>query len=374
MSFKLLLNPIDVESLKINLKVDSLYHSLYVFEEKLPRWKNMDIALVGVNEFRGQSEDINNNAADKVRKKLYELKQQKHQLKIVDLGNIILGDTLELTQDRLAEVCKLLLEDNVIPLIIGGSHDLDLGQFKGYLQNEEDLNILTIDSTLDIVEEGGNYETHSREILVHEPNILFNYAHLGYQTYLNHPNATDILEKMDCDHIRLGEMVNDIKTVEPHIRFAQMISFDLSVIKQSDFGVSFNPQPFGITAENACQIAWYSGMSNSCNSFGIYGYSPQLDGRLQGAGVIAVMLWYFIDGFYHRTKEDFTSNNYRKFTVDTENENIVFYKDIRNEMWWAEIEISKGKNEIIPCSYDDYLLASKGDIPQRLFNMKVKFS
>ena len=259
-------------------------------------------------------------------------------------------------------------------MIIGGSHDIDLGQFMGYINNEDDLRLLTIDSVLDIEEGGKHSECHSKEILVHEPNILFNFAHLAYQTYLNHPNSTDILEKMDCDHIRLGEMVNDIKKIEPHIRFAQMISFDLSVIKQSDFNVSFNPQPFGITAENACQIAWYAGMSNTCNSFGLYGYSPQLDGRLNGAGIIAVMLWYFIDGFYHRNKEDFSSNNYRKFTVDTEDESIVFYKDIRNEMWWAELVINKDTKEIIPCSYEDYLLASKGDIPQRLFDMKVKYS
>ena len=196
MSLTLLLDPIDIESLNVDLRSDSLYHSFYVFEEKLPKWKNVDIAIIGVNEYRGQNVEVNINAADKVRKKLYDLKQLKHALKIVDIGNIKLGETLEHTQDRLAEVCKLLLEENVIPLIIGGSHDLDLGQFKGYLHNEEDLKLLTIDSTLDIVEEGIDCEKHSREILLHDPNILFNYAHLGYQTYLNHPNATDILEKM----------------------------------------------------------------------------------------------------------------------------------------------------------------------------------
>jgi len=377
MELTLLLDPIAIESLKIDLRSDSLYHSLYVYEEKLPRWQNMHIAIIGVNEYRGQDVNILSNGADKVRKKLYELKQLKHSLKITDLGNIKLGENLIDTQERLAEVCKLLIEENVLPFIIGGAHDLDIGQFKGYLNNEEDLKLLTIDSTLDIVEGGKLYENHSREILLHEPNILFNSAHLAYQTYLNHPNATDILEKMNCDHIRLGEIASDIKKIEPHVRFAHMISFDLASIKQSDFSANFNPQPFGLTAENVCQIAWYAGMSNECNSFGVYGYSPNLDERFQGAGVIAVMLWYFIDGYYHRKEETFSSENYKKFIVSTENEELVFYKDIRTEMWWAEIVIDKlkGKNkiEIIPCNYEDYLLASQGEVSQRLFDMKLKF-
>ena len=373
MEFTLLLDPVSVEDLKINLKSDSLYHSLYVYENEFPSWKDMDIALIGINEYRGQCVSNNVNAANNIRKKLYELKQLKHSIKIVDIGNVKLGENKIDTQERLAEVCRLLLQENVIPLIIGGSHDLDIGQFNGYINHEEDLNLLTIDATLDIEEEGEDYEKHSREILLHEPNIIFNYSHIGYQTYLNHPNSTDILEKMNCDHIRLGEMVNQVKKIEPHIRFAHMVSFDVSVIKQRDFDASFNPQPFGITSENACQLAWYAGMSNACNSFGIYGYAPDIDDRLQGASVIGVMIWYFIDGFYHRNVEDFSSDDYRKFTVYAEDELLVFYKDVRNEKWWAELEIEKNDVEVVPCNYEDYLLASQGEIPQYLFDMKMKF-
>ena len=151
-----------------------------------------------------------------------------------------------------------------------------------------------------------------------------------------------------------------------------MISFDVSSIKESSFGSNFDPQPFGLTSENACQITWYAGLSNNCNSIGIYGYNSDNDEKLQGAGVIAIMIWYFIDGFYHRQVEDFKSENYRKFTVTAQGEDLLFYKDIRNEMWWTELDLGKD-SEIVPCSYNDYLLASTGEIPQYVFDLKMKY-
>jgi len=372
MGLKLLVKPVDVESLKINLKPDSIYHSLYVFEDKLPRWKNLDIAIIGVEEYRGQNFEVMTSGTDKFRKRFYELKQQKHSLKVVDLGNIINGETYEDTLERLTEVCKLLMEEKVIPFIIGGSHDLDIGQFKAYEHLNKDLKVLTVDSSIDIAENGEEHESHIRKMLIHEPNFLFNYSHLGYQTYLNHPNATDLLEKMNCDHVRLGEISSDITKTEPTIRFANMISFDLSAIKQSDFNTSFNPQPFGLTAENACQMMWYVGLSNNCNSTGIYGYYPELDGRGNGSGVIAIMAWYFVEGFYHRKKVNFKSKDFKKFNVEVDDENLIFYKDVRNEMWWVEVE--DGKNiEIVPCSYAHYHEATLGTLPQLVFDMRMKF-
>ena len=368
----MLLQPVDIEGLSINLKADSIFHSLYVYEEKLPRWKNLDIAIVGINEYRGQNIEVINNPVAKFRKRFYELKQQKHSIKVADLGDIILGDNYLDTLDRITEVCKLLLEESVVPVLIGGSHDLDLAQFKAYEHIDNDLKLLTIDSTIDIEESGHAYDNHIRKILLHDPNFLFNYTHLGYQTYLNHPNATDLLEKMNCDHIRLGEISGNIAKCEPYLRYANMVSFDLSSIKQSDFSSSFNPQPFGISAENACQLMWYAGMSNNCNSIGIYGYNPELDGRGLGSGVLSVMIWYFIEGFYHRKKEDFNSDNYRKFIVSVEEEDITFLKDIRNEKWWVEINVDD-KFEAIPCSYDDYMECTQGNIPQHIFNMRLKY-
>lgn len=373
MGINLLLQPVDVESLKINLKSDSIYHSLYVFEEKLPRWKNLDIAIIGVNEFRGQDVDVAKDGTIAFRKKFYELKQQKHSVKIADLGNIINGETYQDTLERLTEVCKLLIEEKVIPFVVGGSHDLGMGQYKAYEHIEKDLRVLNIDSSIDIDENGKPCEKHVRDLLIHDPNFLFNYAHLGYQAYLNHPNATDLLEKMDCDHIRLGEISNDITKTEPIIRFAQMISIDLNAIKQSDFSASFNPQPFGFTAENACQMMWYAGMSNNCNSMGVYGYYPELDGRGSNAAVISIMLWYFIEGYYHRKKTDFNSDNYRKYNVSVDGDNIVFYKDIRNEMWWVEIT-TDNDTETVPCSYSDYLESTEGSLPQLIFNMRLKYA
>jgi hypothetical protein len=46
---------------------------------------------------------------------------------------------------------------------------------------------------------------------------------------------------------------------------------------------------------------------------------------------------------------------------------MTFYKSKVSDTWWMEVEALSGdKNiKIVPCSYDDYLAASKGEVPNR---------
>ena len=66
---------------------------------------------------------------DEIRKKLYNLKRGLGSYRVVDLGNLNPGHDLNETYVRISEVCRMLLEFNVLPIIIGGSHDLDYGQY-----------------------------------------------------------------------------------------------------------------------------------------------------------------------------------------------------------------------------------------------------
>ena len=52
---------------------------------------------------------------------------------------------------------------------------------------------------------------------------------------------------------------------------------------------------------------------------------------------------------------------------------LVFYKSRRAEKWWMEVE-SLGDSEnkrVIPCTYEDYLHASQGDLPQRWIRLQA---
>jgi len=284
---------------------------------------------------------------------------------------------------RLSEVCRMLLESNVMPIILGGSHDLDYGQYRGYEDLQKLISFLNIDAFLDLEDskEASPSRQHIHKMLLHEPNYLFSYTHLAHQLYLTDTSSAAILEKLNFEAHRLGQMRTNLAEMEPAIRHADMFSFDITAIKSSDAPGNANAQPFGLTGEEACQICWYSGLNEKLSSAGFYEYNPQYDDvHKKTAAVIATMIWYFVEGFYHRKHEsNFKSNDFLKYVVSmpVEPETISFYKSKLTEKWWMEVSLSRlgakySRNSIVPCSYADYQTATKGEVPERYINALAK--
>lgn len=371
-------------------ELNTFFHAIHLNAIKIPDYKDADIALIGIQEYRGNKSNENAfAAADEIRKKLYRLKKGTGAYKIIDLGNLRSGVELEDTYLRIKEVCSILIENNTLPILIGGSHDIDYGQYLSYEDMNKLVSILNIDATLDLEEDPqlDKSKRHINSILMHEPNYLFNYIHLGYQSYLIDPVATALLENLYFEAHRLGYLRHHINEMEPLIRNADMLSFDITAIKSSDAPGNENAQAFGLTGEEACQLCWYAGLNDKLSSAGFYEYNPERDDEhKKTAAVVATMIWYFIEGFYHRKNEkDFKSNDYLKYVVSmpSEPENLVFYKSKLSEKWWLEVPYPKNsgniefppayeRNIIIPCSYSDYEAATGGELPEKWISTHAK--
>ena len=63
-------------------------------EEDIPDLSNVNIVIVGVNEFRGNGFISTDNSADAIRKKFYELHYWHKEISIADIGNIKAGASL----------------------------------------------------------------------------------------------------------------------------------------------------------------------------------------------------------------------------------------------------------------------------------------
>ncbi|MBN8576882.1 MAG: formimidoylglutamase [Cytophagales bacterium] len=386
MDLTILFSPIDESIYQKNYAPNSLFKSMRVYGDKMPDYKDSHIALIGVREGRGSTS--NPGAAygpDEIRKKLYHLKKGTGAYRIVDLGNLKPGIDLDETYVRLSEVCRILLEHNVLPLILGGTHDLDYGQFRGYEEMEKLVSLLNIDAFLDLDDhrEADKANQHIHKILLHEPNYLLSYTHLAHQLYLIDPASVAILEKLYFEAFRVGQMRTNLAEMEPAIRNADLMSFDITAIRSSDAPGNANAQPFGLTGEEACQLCWYAGMNEKLSSVGIYEYNPELDdAHKKTASVIATMIWYFVEGFYHRKNEhNFRSNDFLKYVVamPAQPETITFYKSKLTEKWWLEVAYHQpgaryARNSIVPCSYTDYQTATKGDVPERYISTLARFS
>lgn len=384
MNLSLFFDPISESLVNNTSDFNTFQNAFYINTSGDLDWKNQDIALIGINDYRANQgyEAAEYHAADLVRKQFKLLNKSAVTYNICDLGNLRTGENSQDTEERLREVCEILIENEVIPLIIGGTHNLSVGQYHAYQKFDKLTTVLNIDASIDMKAESEHTQHNAflNKILLYEPNYLFNFILLGYQTYVTDPELLNVFEKLHFEHYRLGALRENFEDVEPVVRQSNMVSFDVGAIKIQDAPAQQHHRPFGLTGEEACRIAWYSGLSEKVSSFGLYEYYPAYDLKEQTANLIATMVWYFVEGFYHRIKyESYDSESFMKYNVNVNQvDNLVFYKHKYTEKWWLEVpkpHLHKKSDDtfvIIPCSYNDYLLATNGELPDRWVNMQAR--
>lgn len=393
MSLTDFLSPVNLDKLTPaeGFYLSQMGDKLEIYSHDFPDLENgrFDIALIGVLEDRNA---INNQgtalASDYVREKFYTLFQGDYTTRIVDLGNIKPGARVSDTYVALKMVITELVKKNILPVILGGGQDLTYAQYMAYEELEQKVDLLVIDSHFDIEEnKEGTIETTSssylNKILLHEPNFLFNFSNMGFQTYFVSQDSLKVMEKLYFDVHRLGDVYGNVSRTEPIIRNANMISFDISAIRSSDAGANGNSTPNGFYGEEACQICRYAGMNDKLTSFGFYEFNPAFDRNGQTALLMAQMLWYLVDGFYNR-KKDFPLQPKSQYMIYRANmkdgsHELIFVKSKKTDRWWMQVPYPTGisKNEryhLVPCRYDDYQMAVSGEMPDLWWRTYQKLS
>ncbi len=360
---------------------DSLASVTTAFSSKngFPDTDGAHFALIGVPEFRGADHHENyKSGCDSVREKLYQLKKHNRPVSIVDLGNIAAGNTIEDTYFALTGSVQELLRKQIIPIILGGSQDLTVAQFNAYQQFNKLVNITGIDSRFDLGMPDDHFgsTTWLGKIIMQQPNYLFNFSNIGYQTYFVGSGAVQLMSNLYFDAYRVGEVRTDISESEPVIRNANLVTFDMGAVRQSDAPGAINSSPNGFNGEEACQLMYYAGLNDRLSSVGIYEFNQAADRAGQTAHLIAQMIWYFIEGVHHR-KNDFPREGFQgmiryNVTVGTNEQEMVFLKHKSSNRWWIEMPEMLFNNSkhlpgfrFLPCSYSDYQLACNHEMPDR---------
>lgn len=377
------LKPIDSEILEEIKKLSSQQlGSKIVFhtDEQFPDLNKINIAIIGVFENRGNEKSTTDIDLLAIRKELYSMFPGNWDASIADLGNILAGNSTDDSYFALRKVVADLIKKKIIPIVIGGSQDLTFALYRAYDELEQMVNLVTIDSKFDFGKEneGVSANSYLTKIIIDEPNNLFNYCNIGYQTYYNSQEEIDLIEKLFFDAYRLGEISNNIALAEPVFRDADIVSLDLNSIKSSDSGNFTTFTPNGFNGKEICSLARYAGISDKVSVFGIFNHNDSV----QESALVAQIIWYFIEGFHYRSNEyPFGSReNYIKYIVPLEEEVLVFYKSDKTDRWWIEIPfISNGSNKLkrntlLPCSYDEYLGACNQELPERWWKAQRKNS
>lgn len=389
MDISVYFDPIDLEGHDFSGEPDHnrLGNLISLFSEqgKFPDLENLHLAIIGVSEDRGSLQNKGcADAPDRVRDYLYNLFSHWPSINIADLGNLRNGHTVDDTYFALKDIIADLIRQNILPIIIGGSQDLTYANYMAYENLGKVINFASIDPLFDLGQD--EHELTSRSylsrIILHQPNYLFSFTNIGFQSYYVDQDAIALMKNLYFESFRLGKVRANIEEAEPMIRNADFVSFDISAIRKSDAPGNFYTNPNGFFGEEACQICRYAGMNDKLSSIGFYEYNPIYDDNGQTASLLAQMIWYFIDGFANRQDElpEESTENYIKFLVniDSFDEELVFLKSKKTERWWMEIQPkNKLKHkyrrlQFVPCSYQDYQNAVNKEIPDRWWKLQQK--
>lgn len=346
---------------------------VHSFEHR-PQLEGARVALFGVMDGRksGDNEGCS-EGPQRIRECLYRLTPHAHWQQTIDLGDLRPGLTEEDTVAAVESVIAELTQQGIIPVVMGGGQDLTTAMYRALEPFGKPVQVVTLDARLDFGADPdqGTSLNFMNDIILHEPNYLFNYTNLGHQGYLTDPDTLDLLDKMQFESVRLGSVMDRPDLMEPILRDADLVSIDTGVIRGADHAAHVNAGPNGLDARTACQLARYAGMSDTLKAIGIFEHNPDLDNRDFGAQLIGQIVWHVLDGIFAQ-KSDYPKcalDEYARYVVDLSDidQSIVFLKSSRSDRWWMEIPNPSrlDRPEIVSCSYEDYEEASRGKMPDR---------
>jgi len=347
---------------------------MHTQEEGIPELKGIAAAIVTVTEKRNAYFSVATYDSTNFREQLYQLFPGNWHLKIADLGNLPDGETVEDTYFALKEICFELRQYNIIPVVIGGSHDLIFPLYESFEKNNQLVNMVSIDSQFDFSKEDEliSGRSYMSQILTKEPHYLNNFTNIGFQSYYCAEEEKDLMEKLCFDAMRLGMVLDDVTDVEPILRDADIVGIDMKCLSWHAIGDIVKGNPNGIDAKTICALARYAGISDRVSLLGLFELpdTPIFD------KLLPQIVWYFIEGMNCRFNEYPLSigDGFLKFNVPMSNMTLTFFKSNHSGRWWVELTDEDALNNklksstLLPCTAQDYEDACKDKIPQRWYN------
>ena len=339
----------------------------------LPELQGLRIAIIGLSEYRNSFFANSTYNVNQFRKVFYELYPGNWNLKIADLGDLPNGEKVEDTYFAIKEIGIHLKQMNIIPVFIGGSHDLLFPLYEVFQKFNQLVNVVSIDRSYDFSQEDEliSGRSYMSKIIMEKPNVLNNYTNIGFQTYYCAVEEKDLMEKLYFDGIRLGQVLDDPTITEPVFRDADIVGFDMKCLSWKAIADPLKGQPNGIDSRTICGLTRYTGISDRISFMGIY----EIPSTPMTHQLLAQMIWYFIEGVHYRFGEyPVYTQDFSKYSVTLSDQIMVFYKSESSQRWWMELTNNSHLNNksksttLLACTEKDYQDALHDNIPDRWYN------
>ncbi len=354
----------------------SFSHNITIHTENNPikDIKKYRVAIMGVPDGRNSPNAGSAKGPEKIRESLYQLARIPGKTKIIDLGNMKNGVTFRDTLAGLTDVLTYLVQESVLPLIIGGSSSLIAAIDNAFTNIDLPYTLSSLDSRIDFQPEKRDHDSSSylNHLIYNQKSKLEHFNGIGYQTYLNDPQTINRILKRNYELVRIGDVRHSLHLTEPLLRDSEVTVIDISAVRQSDAPGTITPVPNGFYAEEICLISRYAGISDRLKIFGLFEVNPDYDIREQTSGLAAQIIWFFLEGFSQKQYEtpiagEIDTGRFIRYHVKVTDlaDDLVFIKSTFTERWWLELTSGDDVQHCYACSYEDYLQANRNEVPDR---------
>ena len=243
-------------------------------------------------------------------------------VKIYDIGNILCKDQKHLkdAQELLGTLVQKIKEKGIIPIVLGGGHEVAYGNFQGlkkYVKNNNinsNIGIINFDAHFDMrpYENGASSGTMFRQIADDCLNSkdIFNYMVLGIQKYGNTRNLFTEADRLNVKYIlsediKEGEILGILNKIQNFIRNKELVHLTIcSDVFSSAFapGVS-SPQPFGIDPKISLGLIKNIIRSGKIGTVDIAEVSPRFDEDNITSKLISILIFEIISTFIEVNEE-----------------------------------------------------------------------
>ncbi len=239
-----------------------------VLRDQAAGWATSRVILLGCPEDEGvrrnQGRPGARFAPREIRRALYRypVGGAHRDLRLLDLGDIRSGPTLEETHERLRGVVYRVLAAGKKAVVLGGGNDISYPDVAALRQVAERLLVLNIDRHLDVrAAEQRNSGTPYRQLLEEGLIRPDQFHEVACNTFANSPAHLEWLRTLGVGIHVLGELRKEGvgsavgSIVAESSADAIFFGFDLDVVRAVEAPGVSDPGPMGLTAREVCEIA-----------------------------------------------------------------------------------------------------------------------
>jgi len=223
-----------------------------------------------------------------------------------DAGNVRIIGELPKDQKLLGTIIAGYLEQDVVPIVLGGGHETAFAHFLGYAKAGLHTSIFNLDAHTD-VRPLKNGEAHSgspfRQALEHKSGCAEKYLVAGLQPSVVARSHLQFIDEYKGSYrFRDETNITSISGLfHEHNSDRLMVTFDMDAVDQSQAPGVSAPCANGLPADLWLTAAYLAGRNEQVTSFDLSEVNPFHDRDNQTAKLAALTIWNFLLGLSQRS-------------------------------------------------------------------------